>query len=109
MVIENSGAVERVTGHLTCLANLFKESQFTRLDSSSDHVSSDYIIGCIVDLQTATISYTVNKEHVNSCDIKVCMCVVCACVRVHVCVRGCMRVFVDVCSLCIFIYHFQSL
>ena len=105
MVIENSGAVERVTGHLTCLANLFKESQFTRLDSSSDHVSSDYIIGCIVDLQTATISYTVNKEHVSSCDIKVCAC--CACVM-RACVHACMCLWMCV-SLCIFIYHFQSL
>ena len=107
MVIENSGAMERVTGHLTCLANLFKESQFTRLDSSSDHVSSDYIIGCIVDLQTATISYTVNKEHVNSCNIKVCVCV-CVCVRVCVCVCACMYLWMCV-SLCIFIYHFQPL
>ena len=66
--------VEYVTGYMTCLAELFKKSHLTRLDSNSDHhVSSDYLIGCIVDQQTATISYTVNKEHISNCDIKVCM------------------------------------
>ena len=107
MVIENSGTMERVTGHMTCLANLFKSSQLTRLDSSSDHVSSDFIIGCIMDLQTATISYTVNKEHINGCDIKVCVCV-CVCARACVCacVYACMCVCTCVCTcvyMCVFV------
>ena len=113
MVIEDSGTIERVTGHMTCLANLFKSSQLTRLDSSSDHVSSDFIIGCIVDLQTATISYTVNKEHIDSCDIKVCcvcvcLCVclcLCLCVCVCVCTRTPLCVCTSVCaSVCVCLY-----
>ena len=64
--------VEYVTGYMMCLAELFKKSHLTRLDSNSDHVSSDYLIGCIVDQQTSTISYTVNKEHISNCDIKAC-------------------------------------
>ena len=102
MVIEDSGTIERVTGHMTCLANLFKSSQLTRLDSSSDHVSSDFIIGCIVDLQTATISYTVNKEHIDSCDIKVCCVCVCLCLCLCVCVCVCARARLCVCApLCV--------
>lgn len=69
----NSGAsAEYVTGYMTCLTDLFKSSHLMRLDSNSDHISSDFVVGCIVDQQMATISYTVNKEPVSSCDIKVC-------------------------------------
>lgn len=72
-LIDSSGTeVECVTGYMMCLAELFKNSHLTRLDSNSDHVSSDYLIGCIVDQQAATISYTVNKEHISNCDIKAC-------------------------------------
>ena len=71
-LIDGTGTgVEYVTGYMACMAELFKNSHLTRLDSNSDHVSSDYIIGCIVDQQTSTISYTVNKEHISNCDIKV--------------------------------------
>ena len=71
-LIDNSGAsTEYVTGYMTCLVDLFKKSQLIRLDSTSDNVSSDFIIGCIVDQQKATISYTVNKEPISNYSVKV--------------------------------------
>ena len=64
---------EQVTGYMMCMASLFKSSSLARLDSNNNnHVSSDYLIGCILDQNTGTISYTVNKEHISNCDIKVC-------------------------------------
>ena len=69
----DEACAEHVTSYMTCMAGLFKSSSLTRQDSyNSDHVSSDYLIGCILDQHTGTISYTVNKERISSCDIKVC-------------------------------------
>ena len=77
----SSSSEEYVTGYMTCLVDLFKRSRLVRMDSTNDNISSDFTIGCILDLLTGKISYTLNKEDVTHCDIKVC--VVCVCV--HMC------------------------
>lgn len=72
-VIDSNGvSVEYVAGYMICLVNLAKKCKVTRLDSTSDNVSSDFTVGCIIDQRTATISYTINdKEPIKGCDIKV--------------------------------------
>ncbi|XP_065916546.1 ryanodine receptor 2-like isoform X2 [Dysidea avara] len=67
----SSSSEEYVTGYMTCLVDLFKRSRLVRMDSTNDNISSDFTIGCILDLLTGKISYTLNKEDVTHCDIKV--------------------------------------
>lgn len=71
LIDSNGASGEYVTGYMTCLVDLFKKSQFIRMDSSTDNVSSEFIIGCKLDQQTAAISYIINKEHISSYSIKV--------------------------------------
>jgi len=81
----SSDSEEYVTGYMTCLIDLFKRSQLVRMDSTNDNISSEFTIGCVVDLSTGKISYTLNKKHVSDCYFKVCLVYVVLCVVcVHV-------------------------
>jgi len=90
----SSSSEEYVTGYMTCLVDLFRRSRLVRLDSTNDNISSDYTVGCIMDRSTGRISYTLNKEHVTHCDMKVCD--MCICVAMYVCVY---KAFVHFCCL----------
>ena len=68
----SSDSKEYVTGYMTCMVDLFKRSRLVTMDSTNDNISSDFTIGCIVDWSTGKVSYTLNREHVTHCDIKVC-------------------------------------